>query len=268
MTERIELPEEVLEKAPRINLSRRAIIKGMAAGTILPIVGGCATLVSDDQLAGLAADAWAELKQQTPETTDPRVRNTVMSTWNRVVAKTPKANEDWEVRVFDDASANAFVMPGNRVGVYRGMVDLTENSDQLSAVMGHEVGHAVKQHAAQRASQQLWTQIGLGAASIAIGQSETLSRYGNEIGLLGGAAVQFGVILPFSRRHETESDKLGADYMHAAGYDVMQSVRLWELMDARSAGQRPPEFMSTHPDPANRAQDLRNYINQQGYALV
>lgn len=268
MTDRIKLPDGMLEEAPRINLSRRGIIKGLAAGTVVPIVAGCVTLVTDEQLAGLSQTAWAELKQQTPESTDPRVRDEVMSTWNRVVAETPKANEQWEVRVFDDDTANAFVMPGNRVGVYRGMVELTENADQLSAVMGHEVGHAVKQHAAQRANRQLWAQAALIGTQIAVGQSETLSRFGNEIAILGGAAVQFGVILPFSRQHETESDKLGADYMYAAGYDVSQSVRLWELMDARSRGQRPPEFMSTHPDPARRAQDLRNYINAQGYGLV
>lgn len=268
MEDGMKLPEELLAKAPRVNLSRRAIIKGLAAGTVFPIVSGCVTLVSDQQLADVSASAWTELKQQNPETSDPRIRGQVLDTWDRVVAQTPKANEEWEVRVFDDATANAFVMPGNRVGVYRGMVELTENNDQLSAVMGHEVGHAVKQHAAQRANRQILSQLALGAATIAVGQSETLRQYQNQIGLIGGAALQFGVILPFSRQHETESDILGADYMYAAGYDVTQSVRLWELMDARSQGQRPPEFMSTHPDPARRAQDLRNYINQQGYALV
>jgi predicted Zn-dependent protease len=85
---------------------------------------------------------------------------------------------------------------------------------------------------------------------------------------LGGAAVQFGVILPFSRQHELEADKLGVDYMHASGFSVKEAPRLWELMAKQSEGQRPPEFMSTHPDPLRRASDLRQYINAQGYDLV
>ena len=126
----------------------------------------------------------------------------------------------------------------------------------------------VGKHAAERMSVSTAAQVGLMASQIAVASSESLSKYGSTIGVLGGAAMQFGVILPYSRRHELEADKLGVDYMHQAGYDVKQSVRLWELMDAQSKGQRPPEFMSTHPDPVRRAEDLRNYINAKGYALM
>ncbi len=268
MTDGIRIPDEVLEKAPRVNLSRRELIKGLACGAVAPIVGGCMTLVTDEQLAPLAAQAWTELKATTPQTTDPRLLNTVDTTWGRVAAATPKANEPWDVAVFDSDTVNAFVMPGNRVGVYRGMVEFAENDDQLAGVLGHEVGHSVKQHAAQRASQQQLTAGALALGQIAIAGSDTLSQFGNELLILGSAAAQFGVILPYSRRHELEADLLGADYMHAAGYDVTQSVRLWELMDANSRGQRPAEFMSTHPDPVRRAQELREYIRQQGYAAI
>lgn len=106
------------------------------------------------------------------------------------------------------------------------------------------------------------------AGQIAVAQSEELSKYGTAIGALGGAAMQFGVILPYSRRHELEADKLGVDYMHNAGYDTRESVRLWELMAAQSEGQRPAEFMSTHPDPLRRAEELKRYINARGYALM
>ena len=106
------------------------------------------------------------------------------------------------------------------------------------------------------------------AGSIAIAQNDELKKYGNEIVALGGAALQFGVLLPYSRRHELEADKLGVDYMHKAGYDVRQAPRLWELMDQRSAGKRPPEFMSTHPDPGRRREELINFINARGYALI
>lgn len=106
------------------------------------------------------------------------------------------------------------------------------------------------------------------AGQVAVATSEELSQYGSMITALGGAAMQFGVVLPYSRESESEADRDGVDYMHQAGYDVTQSVRLWEIMDEKSAGQRPPEFMSTHPDPRNRANDLKNYINAKGYAFI
>lgn len=269
MADRYEIPQEVFDKAPRINLSRRGIIKGLAAGTMFPIIAGCASLEQTDaQLAQLSAAAWQELKSTTPQSTDRQLNNSVIGTWERLVSGTPKAGEQWDVTVFDSDTVNAFVMPGNRVGIYRGIVDLSENNDQLSSVLGHEVGHSVERHAAQRAQRTQMAQLGLLAGQIAIGSSENLSRFGNELGMLGGAAVQFGVILPFSRQNELEADKLGVDYMHNSGFDVNQAPRLWELMAAQSQGQRQPEFMSTHPDPLRRADDLRNYINARGYDLA
>lgn len=283
MTELIDFDSAVLEGAPRINLSRRAIITGMAAGTVFPFISSCTTnpatgrsqflIVGDEAIATMADAAWTDMKAQTPQTASSKLKNRVLNVWGRTIQGAEKtgqvaAGQSWDVAVFDTDDVNAFVMPGNRVGVYRGITELTENDDQLSSVLGHETGHVVGHHAAERYSIQTAAQVGLLAGSIAIAQSDELKKYGTAIGALGGAAVQFGVILPYSRAHESEADKLGVDYMHQAGYDVKQSVRLWELMDANSKGQRPPEFMSTHPDPANRAQALRNYINAKGYALM
>ena len=104
--------------------------------------------------------------------------------------------------------------------------------------------------------------------SIAIASQESLRGFGPSLAALGGAALQFGVVLPYSRNHETEADKLGVDYMHNAGYSVREAPRLWDLMAAQSEGQRPPEIMSTHPDPVNRAAALRQYINDKGYDVV
>ena len=106
------------------------------------------------------------------------------------------------------------------------------------------------------------------AGAVAVSQSDTLREYGDTIGVLGGAAVQFGVLLPYSRRHELEADKLGVDYMYRSGYKVAEAPRLWDLMAANSSGSRSPEFMSTHPDPERRATELRQYINARGYDLV
>jgi predicted Zn-dependent protease len=273
----------LLSNAPRVRLSRRGIIMGLAAGSVFPFVSGCTTnaatgesqllLFGDDQIASMAATAWTDMKSQTPQTSNAKLKNRVLGIWDRTIKGAAaqghvNANDQWDVAVFDTDDVNAFVMPGNRVGVYRGITELTENDDQISSVLGHETGHVVGRHAAERMSVSTAAQVGLMASQIAVASSEELSKYGTAIGALGGAAVQFGVVLPYSRKHELQADKLGVDYMHSAGYDVKQSVRLWELMDAQSKGQRPPEFMSTHPDPVRRAEELRSYINARGYALM
>lgn len=292
MTDRIDIPNEIYETAPRVSLSRRAIIQGLAAGTVFPIVASCTTnpvtganqLIlpgfDNSTLAAMSTSAWNDMKTQIPQSSDRRLTNRVNEVWNRTARGRSSAlksvyNQDvaynpneWEVAVFDTPDVNAFVMPGQQVGVYRGITELTENDDQLAAVLGHEAGHVDGRHAAARASMQTAAQVGLVAGQIAITQSDTLARYGGGIAALGGAAVQFGVLLPYSRQHELEADKLGVDYMHSAGYSVAQAPRLWDLMAAKSEGKRPAEFMSTHPDPRRRADELRNYINARGYDVV
>ena len=290
--ERIDAPRDFLETAPRINMSRRAIIRGLACGTIVPMIVGCTTnpvtgasqLIlpgfDNASLAAMSTAAWSDMKAQTPQTGDSGLRNRVLNVWDRTARGRSAALTDiynqpstyapseWEVAVFDTDDVNAFVMPGQQVGVYRGITELTENDDQLASVLGHEAGHIDGRHSAARASAQMAAQATMVAGSIAIAQNDELKKYGNEIVALGGAALQFGVLLPYSRRHELEADKLGVDYMHKAGYDVRQAPRLWELMDQRSAGKRPPEFMSTHPDPGRRREELINFINARGYALI
>lgn len=280
------IPAEVIENAPRIHLSRRGLIKGLAAGTVIPIAAACSTnpVTGQNQfimpgfdeaaLAQMSAAAWTDMKKQTPQTGDSRLRSRVLNVWERTAKgrasflNSDYSAQNWEVAVFDTKDVNAFVMPGNKVGVFRGLADLTENDDQLAAVLGHEAGHVDGRHAAERVSMQMGTQIALAVGSIAVAQSEELRQYGDLIVGLGGAAVQFGVLLPYSRRHELEADKLGVDFMHSAGYKVRESVRLWELMGKQGGGQRPPEFMSTHPDPGRRASELVNYINAKGYDLI
>lgn len=261
--DRIDAPRDFLDKAPRIRMSRRGIIKGLACGTIVPIVTGCSTnpVTGEQQLilpgfdnaslAAMSTTAWSEMKKQTPQTGDSRLRGRVLTTWDRTAkgrsaALKDKYNQDvayvpneWEVAVFDTDDVNAFVMPGQQVGVYRGITELTENDDQLASILGHEAGHIDGRHSAARASAQVTAQVAMVAGQVAIAQSEELRQYGNTLAALGGAAIQFGVLLPYSRNHELQADKLGVDYMHKAGYDVTQAPRLWELMDKKSAGNRP-----------------------------
>lgn len=278
MVQKIDLDSAIFEGAPRVNMSRRGIIMGLAAGSVFPFVSSCTTnpetgrnqlvLFGDQQIAGMASAAWTDMKRQTPQTSDSGLKNRVLGIWDKIAKGANRGDQQWDVAVFDTDDVNAFVMPGNKVGVFRGITELTENDDQLSSVLGHEVGHVTGRHAAERMSVGMVAQVGMLAGQIAIAQSEELRKYGNQIAALGGAAIQFGVILPYSRSHELEADKLGVNYMHNAGFDVRQAPRLWELMDANSKGKRPPEFMSTHPDPARRAAELKDYINRKGWAIL
>ena len=151
------------------------------------------------------------MKKQTPQTGDSRLRNRVLTTWDRTAkgrsaALKDKYNQDvayvpneWEVAVFDTDDVNAFVMPGQQVGVYRGITELTENDDQLASILGHEAGHIDGRHSAARASAQVTAQVAMVAGQVAIAQSDELRQYGNTLAALGGAAIQFGVLLPYSR---------------------------------------------------------------------
>lgn len=271
------ISNKVIEEAPRVELSRREIIRGLALGTVIPIVTGCSTnaagrsqllFVDNNTIAQMAASAWTEMKSETPVTRNSALTSRVNRVWQKIAVGAGRGNEQFDVQVFDTDDVNAFVMPGNRVGVYRGITELVENDDQLASVLGHEVGHVNGRHAAERYSQQVLGQAAMVVGAVAVSQSDTLKKYGNEIGALGGAAIQFGVLLPYSRLQESEADKLGVDYMYKTGYSVAQAPRLWDLMAAKSGGKRTPEFMSTHPDPTRRAADLRTYINAKGYDLV
>ena len=169
---------------------------------------------------------------------------------------------DWEFAVFDDPTVNAWVMPGGKVGFHTGLLDIMENDDQIATVMGHEAGHVVGRHAAERYSQQMAAAGGLALANVALEAGDVENR-GLIAGILG-AGVTFGVILPYSRQHEYEADRLGADFMVGADYRADEAVRFWDTM-TQQAGQRPLEFMSTHPSDANRIAAMQSYISTQGY---
>ncbi len=254
-------------------MSRRALIRGLAAGTVVPMAAsGCATnpetgrsqfmLVSQGQLAKLSASAWSDVKAETPVSMDRSLNNQLRRVGGRIVGAANRANENWEYAVFDTDEKNAFVMPGGKVGFYRGIMEFSENDDQVAAIMGHETGHVAARHAAERYSQQLAAGVGLQVANVALSQRD--NRYKKEIAAILGVGVQFGIILPFSRQHELEADKLGVDYMYRAGYDPRQAVRLWERMGATSKS-RQPEILSTHPSPQTRVRALDAYIRQRGY---
>ncbi len=270
-------------KLPTVTMSRRELVNGLAAGSVVAFSGlslaGCTTnealgrqqliLVSDAQLAQLADQSWKHALKENRQSSDPALRRRVERVGNRIVVaadrRFPQQNltrQNWEFAVFEDDTVNAWVMPGGKVGFHTGLLDIMENNDQIATVMGHEAGHVVGRHAAERYSQQMAAAGGLAIANVALAAGDVENR-GLIAGILG-AGVTFGVILPYSRQHEYEADRLGADFMVGANYRANEAVRFWDTMTKRS-GQRPAEFMSTHPSDQNRIAAMRSYISDQGY---
>ncbi len=202
-------------------------------------------LVSDAEMAQMGAQAFDQLKQETPPTRDSRVSSYVNCVAN---ALTPhvQGGYNWEVRVFEDDSVNAFALPGGKIGVNTGLLKAAQNQHQLAAVVGHEIAHVIARHSAARVSNQLATQVGVTAVAAGTGMDPQLIGMGADLLLT----------LPYSRADETEADVLGLDYMARAGFDPRESVTLWQNM-AREAGPRPAAFMSTHPAPEARMRELQ-----------
>ena len=271
---------------------RRKFLSLLGAGAGATAVASCTTnpetgrsqftalAPSEQQLASAAAQSWNQVKAQTPTTNDPRYTQRLRQVGNRVSRGANRSNRNWDYAVFAQDTKNAFVLPGNRVGFYQGMMDFTDNDDQIAAIMGHEVGHVTAAHARERYSQMMLGQLAVAGGTILAGsqlqkkcrQSRTRREYDQCMRSAGrntqylqmalGMGFQLGVALPYGRKQELESDLLGARYMARAGYDPYQSVRLWEKMAAESPS-RGPEFLSTHPDPSKRARLLSDYITEQ-----
>ncbi len=169
-------------------------------------------------------------------------------------AITREVGGEWEVVVFDDASLNAFALPGGKIGVHTGLVDLVDNQDQLASVIGHEVGHVLAKHSNERMSQQLGAQMGITLVSAVAAPQTALGQ--TAVSLLGVGA-QYGIIMPFSRLHESEADTIGLELMAKAGFNPIESVTLWQKMAQASQGAQPVEFLSTHPSHGTRIEDLQ-----------
>jgi predicted Zn-dependent protease len=228
-------------------------------------VSACATspegrsqlkLLPDEQIDSMGVQSFEQIKQDTPESKNQNMRAYVQCIANAII---PQLDEDnnpamWEVRVFADDQANAFALPGNKIGVYEGLLKYAVNQHQVATVMGHELAHVIAQHGNERVSDQLAAQAGIAIAAIALGTSDT-SEDNKALILAGlGLGVQYGVILPFSRTHESEADLIGLDLMASSGFNPRESVKLWQNM--AKAGGQPPEFLSTHPSSSTRINDL------------
>ena len=244
----------------------RGVTRGLAVLGALMFAQSCAyneelgrnqlLFVSQGQMAQLAGSAWTDLKQQEQVTTDPKYTSRVNRVAPRIIAAAGGNPDEWEVQVFQSDQLNAFALPGGKIGFYTGILDLMDNDDQIAAVMGHEVAHVNFNHSGERYSQSQAAQTGLGLGSAVLGGSQSGALAMQALGL----GVQGGVLLPFSRKHELESDKFGVRYMHRAGYDANEAVTFWTKMAEQKSGNAPPEFLSTHPADSTRITALQKEI--------
>jgi predicted Zn-dependent protease len=224
-------------------------------------------MISVAQEMHLGAQAYSQVKNdpKVKLSQDPREIEPVKRVDNRIIeaAKRSKYAEmarqfQWEVVVIkDDKTMNAFALPGGKIAVYTGIFPVAKTEPGLAAVMGHEVVHALARHGAERMSQGQLTNAALQVASVAIGASGSSPLLSQAAMAALGAGVQVGVLLPFSRSHESEADYVGLLLAADAGYDPREAVHLWERMEQLSGGGGPAEFLSTHPGHNTRIQQLK-----------
>jgi len=215
------------------------------------------TLLPESQMNEMGESAFQQIKQQTPTTESVKTQQYVQCVADQLLAELPDAG-DWEIQVFKDESVNAFALPGGKIGVNTGLLNVAANQHQLAAVVGHEIAHVLAHHSNARVSANYATTAGLAAVQVALGASGQSDEKGQLLGLLGLGA-QYGVLLPYNRGQESEADVLGLELMAKAGFDPYQSVELWQNMAAAS-DNRQPEFLSTHPSPQSRIDKLNKTI--------
>lgn len=245
-------------------LSRVALAALTIATTLT--VASCATsptgrnqilLFPESQLSEMGVQAFAGMKENIKISNKSVQNDYVQCIADSITVHVPKDVFDgkWEVVVFDDPQVNAFALPGGKIGVYTGLLDVAVNQHQVAAVMGHEVGHVIAQHGNERVSTNALIGIGQEAVNVALQANQVANSQLIMSGL--GLGAQFGISMPFGRKHESEADEIGLELMAKAGFNPLQSVELWKNMQAASGGNAQPEFFSTHPSPKTRIKDLQ-----------
>ena len=263
------------------NINRRKFLEIFGACSCALMIASCSTapiterkqlrLIPESTLNNQAAQIYEKVKQKTKLSDDKkkldeieeigsRIEEAVSAYFASINKNDPTYNFQWEyILVDNDKIKNAWCMPGGKIAVYTGILPITKNKHGLAAVLGHEIAHAVAKHSIERASRALVLNIGTVAADIFSGGA--ISRTSRATGVdVAGMLRTFGIDNPFGRKQETESDYLGLIFSSLAGYDIRESVKVWERMRESYKGQEPPEWMSTHPSSERRIETLKNWI--------
>ena len=267
----------------KYNINRRKFLGLFGCGCCSLVLPSCSTvpiterrqltIFSESRINAQAAAVYENFRNKTKLITKGKALDEVIEigkkTQNAVSAyfdskniPDPTKNFGWDyVLVDNDKVKNAFCMPGGKIAVYTGILKVTKNTNGLASVMGHEIAHAVAKHSIERQSQALTVQLGTQVADIFLGGAinRTRSTVGRSTGL---DIFKIGIMNPFGRKQETEADYLGLIFSSVAGYDIRESVKLWERMAEAKKGKEPPQFLSTHPSSKNRIANLKNWINE------
>ena len=229
-------------------------------------------LLPESEMVSMGLTSYKEFLAKNPAapSTDPNfrlVKNVgvkIQSAVTTYLAQNKMSNRvsgyQWEFNLVEDKAVNAWCMPGGKVVVYSGLLPITQNETSLAIVMGHEIAHAVARHGNERMSQMLLQQLGGVALNVAIANKpeQTKLIYNTAYGV----GTTIGVMLPYSRLHETEADKLGLIFAAMAGYDPREAPNFWQRMAASSGGGKPPEILSTHPSDQTRIKNLNAFMGQ------
>ena len=263
-------------------MNRRKFLNYVGCGCCSLIVNSCTTapiterkqlkIIPEAKLNMQAAQIYEQIKEKEKMSDDKKSLNKIREIGKKMedsiseyFSQTnqidPTANFNWEYILIDnDKVKNAWCMPGGKIGVYTGMLDVTKNEDGLAAVMGHEIAHAVAKHSVERASRSVLLNTSTQLFDILTGGK--LSQVNRVTGMnTVGLLSQIGVMNPFTRKQETEADYLGMIFSSLSGYDIRETKKLWERMKEANKGKEPPEFMSTHPSSTNRIKNLTGWEN-------
>jgi len=245
-------------------LAGAAAILLFASCSTVPVTGRHElNLVSSDQEMALGLSSFEEVKKQTPISHDPAQNALVQRVGERVarVAGKDLPNAKWEFVVFDSAEANAFCLPGGKVGVYTGILPITKTDAGLATVLGHEIGHAVAHHGASRMSEAMLAQAGGQALGSALSTSDP--KVQSAAALAYGLGAKVGVELPYGRAQESEADHIGLVYMARAGYDPREAVAFWQRFmqfNNQHGGSSGLSFLRTHPLDSVRIEQLQKWL--------
>ena len=235
------------------------------AMTTLLMLGSCAEsptgrpqlmLFDNTQVSKMGIQTFEEMKTKTPISKDKKTNQYVQCVAQAVLKVTPQKYQanPWEIVVFESDQVNAFALPGGKIGVYTGLLLVAENQHQLAAVIGHEIAHVMAGHSNERLSSNQAISATLGVADVALAAMNT--QYKAQLSSAFGLGAQVGLVLPFSRVHETEADVIGLDLMAKAGFQPEESVKLWQNMAKQGSGGT-PQILSSHPVPENRIRKLQ-----------
>tara|TARA_B100000787_G_C16109179_1_gene257284 strand:- start:54 stop:881 length:828 start_codon:yes stop_codon:yes gene_type:complete len=263
-------------------MNRRKFLSYSSLGCCGFMINACSTvpitdrrqlkIIPEAKLNAQAAQIYEKVKKQEKMSDDKKTLNSIKDIgkrmedsiseyFYRVGLDNPSENFDWEYILIDnDKVKNAWCMPGGKIAVYTGMLDVTQNTNGLASVMGHEIAHAVAKHSVERASRGVLLQTGTSLLDIVTGGK--LSQINRATGMnTVGLLSQIGIMNPFSRTQESEADYLGMIFSSLSGFDIRETKELWERMKESKKGKELPEFMSTHPSSASRIKSLREWEN-------